>query len=139
MKNYVRKINYYETDQMHIVHHSNYIRYFEEARLFWMEESGLAYDKVEEMQLIIPVLFVNAKYLKPARYGDIIEIKTKITKFDGLKFEYSYEIYNQETHELLVTGTSGHAFLTPDMKPVRLKRAYPELFESINKIVDECI
>ncbi len=62
MKKYSRSVNYYETDQMGIVHHSNYIRYFEEARLQWMDEIGLSYRGLEERGMIIPVTFVDCQY-----------------------------------------------------------------------------
>ncbi|MCR5202252.1 MAG: acyl-CoA thioesterase [Lachnospiraceae bacterium] len=138
LKPFVRKINYYETDQMHIVHHSNYVRFFEEARLDIMDQYGYDYRKIEEMGIIIPVLYVKADFKKPARYGDTIEIVAKLIKIKGLKFAYSYEIYNQETKELLVTGESGHAFLDKDLKPVRLKKDYPELYEFMQMAAKDC-
>ena len=64
MKMYRRKVFYYETDQMGIVHHSNYIRWFEEARIDYMEQLGLGYDKMEEQGIISPVLSVEASYLR---------------------------------------------------------------------------
>ena len=82
---YKRKANYYETDQMGIVHHSNYIRWFEEARMNFMEEIGFPYAKVEEMGIIVPVLGVNAQYRTMVKYGETVDIYTKITKFTGLK------------------------------------------------------
>lgn len=134
MHDYIRRINYYETDQMHIVHHSNYIRFFEEARLYWMEKNGLDYKTVEDKGLLIPVLFVNAKYIKPAKYGDTIRIRTAMTSFKGLKFSFEYEILNDETKELLVTGESGHAIVDKDLNPVRLRRDYPDIYEKMKMI-----
>ena len=61
MIKYSRSVNYYETDQMGIVHHSNYIRYFEEARLHRMDEIGLSYSGLEELGVIIPVTFVDCR------------------------------------------------------------------------------
>ena len=72
MIKYSRSVNYYETDQMGIVHHSNYIRYFEEARLHWMDEIGLSYSGLEELGVIIPVTFVDCRYKNPVRFGDTI-------------------------------------------------------------------
>lgn len=126
---YPRKTNYYETDQMSIIHHSNYIRYFEEARLGWMEEIGMDYATVEKMGLIIPVMFVNCEYLVPLRYGDEIEIITKLRFFDGIKMEFGYEVYRRGDTTPCTTGSSGHCFLDREMKPVRLKREYPDIYE----------
>lgn len=128
---YQRRTNYYETDQMGIIHHSNYIRYFEEARLDWMEQIGLDYRQLEEMGIMIPVLSAQCRYLIPVRFGDEIEISVKLAKFDGIKMEFSYEIYQRETGRLCTTGQTGHCFLDSRMKPLRLKRQFPEIYEKM--------
>ena len=112
---YKRRNNYYETDQMGIIHHSNYIRFFEEARLYMMKEFGLDYAGLEEMGIIIPVMSVDCKYIKPLHYDEQIDIYTKITKFDGIKMDVEYEIYSDG--ELCTTGKSGHCFLDKLLKP----------------------
>lgn len=75
---YVRRANYYETDKMGIIHHSNYIRWFEEARLRYMEEMGWPFTKVEAMGIVIPVLSVDCQYKSMVRYDDIVDIYTKL-------------------------------------------------------------
>lgn len=141
MKNKVsvfkRYVNYYETDRMGIVHHSNYIRYFEEARLDMLANLQMDYPTIEASGIMIPVTFVDCQYLKPLRYGDEMKIESKLTKYNGIKMEVSYEIYNNKTGELCTTGKSGHCFLYPDMKPVRMKRDFPELYQSLKACVEE--
>lgn len=132
---YSRQVNYYETDQMGIVHHSNYIRYFEEARLDMMDQLGLNYPGIENLGLIIPVMFVDCQYLQPLLYGDQIEIHSAMTKFDGIKMEISYEIYKKDEEVLCTTGHSGHCFLDKEMRPVRMKRRYPEVYEKLKNMV----
>ena len=126
---YTRRANYYETDKMGIIHHSNYIRWFEEARLRYMEEMGCPFTKVEAMGIIIPVLSVECQYKSMVRYDDIVDIYTKITKFTGVKMTIAYRALDSETGELRCTGESTHCFLNGDYKPVRLKREYPELYK----------
>ncbi|MDD7403490.1 MAG: thioesterase family protein [Butyribacter sp.] len=133
---YSRKINYYETDQMGIVHHSNYIRFFEEARLMLLDEKLMDYAKMEELGIIIPVTFVECKYLVPVHYGDEIVIDTCMTKFDGIKMEVSYRIYQKDSEVLCTTGKSGHCFLDAEMKPIRMKRRFPELYEKLKGLVE---
>lgn len=128
-RRYPRQINYYETDRMGIVHHSNYIRFYEEARLDWMEQKGMSYFGVEEQGMMIPVMFVDCQYLVPLRFGDEIEIAVKLARFDGIKMEFSYELYQRETGTLCTTGRSGHCFLDDQMKPIRLKRQFPEIYQ----------
>lgn len=131
---YDRKINYYETDQMKIVHHSNYIRYFEEARIEMLDRLGLNYAAMEKEGLIIPVLFVDCQYRQPLLYGDAIQIHTAMTRFDGIKMEVSYEIYKGEDRILCTTGRSGHCFLDREMKPVRMKRRYPDIYHKLKEL-----
>ncbi len=87
---YKRRMNYYETDQMGIIHHSNYIRLFEEARLDMMEKEGISYANIEELGIIIPVMSVECHYLVPLYYNDSIEVYSRLKKFDGIKMELSY-------------------------------------------------
>lgn len=129
---YNRKINYYETDKMAIVHHSNYIRFFEEARLDMMDQFDLNYRKMEDMGIIIPVMSVDCKYIVPLCFDDEVQIHTKIVKFDGIKMEIAYEIYRDDV--LCTTGHSGHCFLDNDMKPFRMKRLYPDLYNKLKSL-----
>ncbi|HBI60082.1 MAG TPA: acyl-CoA thioesterase [Lachnospiraceae bacterium] len=133
---YSRKINYYETDQMGIVHHSNYIRFFEEARLDMMKKVGLDYRALEEMGIIIPVTFAECRYLVPLRFDDEVIIHTRMTKYDGIKMEVSYEVYKTDTGELCTTGKTGHCFLDNELKPIRMKRKYPELFSKLKGMLE---
>lgn len=134
---YPRSINYYETDKMGIVHHSNYIRFFEEARLALMRQVGLDYRNLEEMGIVIPVTFVRCKYLMPLRFEEEIEIHTRLTKYDGIKMELSYEIYSKESGELCTSGETGHCFLNQDLKPIRMKREFPDLYAKLKDLVKE--
>lgn len=128
IKPYIRQANYYETDQMGIIHHSNYIRWFEEARLDYMKQTGLSYREMEEHGIIIPVLSVSCQYRQSVYYGDVVEISLKPVKFTGVKFSFAYEIINQETGKLCTTGETSHCFLDREKKPIRLKREYPEIY-----------
>ena len=126
---YKRQANYYETDQMGIIHHSNYVRWFEEARMNFMEEIGFPYAKVEELGIIVPVLGVNCQFRTMVKFGDTVDIHTKITKFTGLKMNIEYRVVDHATGMIRCTGESSHAFLDKEYKPIRMKRDYPDLYE----------
>ena len=126
---YERRAQYYETDQMGIIHHSNYIRWFEEARLHFMDEIGLSYAKIEEMGILIPVLSVDCQYKTMVHYNDIVDIYTRIIKFNGVKMTIAYRVVNHVTGEIRCTGETSHAFLNREYRLVRLKREYPDLYE----------
>lgn len=126
---YLHQAKYYETDQMAIVHHSNYIRWFEEARLYYLEQIGLGYDQIEAAGIYSPVLGVNCQYKSSVRFNETVMIKTFLHFFDGIKMKLEYEILDVETKTLRATGTSEHCFVTKDFKPVSLKKSYKEMYQ----------
>ncbi len=132
---YIRKVNYYETDAMQIVHHSNYIRFLEEARIYFMDEIGLPYKKVEEEGVLIPVIGVNCTYKTPAKFDDILDIKVKIKEYTGVKMIISYEIVNSDTKKDIFLGETKHCFVNKDMKPISLKKVSSEM----SKIIEDTI
>ena len=124
---YEHHAKYYETDQMGIIHHSNYIKWMEEARMDFMDQIGLNYKQMEAMEIISPVLSVNVNYRSMVHFDDVVVIETKIKKYTGIKLEVEYSMYDKETGELRTTATSSHCFLNRSGKPISLKRSYPEL------------
>ncbi len=127
---YRHKIQYYETDCMQIVHHSNYIRFFEEARIDFLEQIGVNYVDIEKMGYIIPVLAVSAEYKSMATYGETVAITVKFEEFNGIRFAFTYKVIDLATGALRATGKTGHCFLK-EGKPVNLKRALPEFYASM--------
>lgn len=134
---YLHKTQYYETDQMKIIHHSNYIRWFEEARSDFMEQMGLSYAEMERMGIIVPVLSVSAAYKGMVRFGDTVSINIKVETYNGVKMALVYEIYDYETKELRTTGTSLHCFLNEAGRPISLKRTMPEVHDFFLKIKED--
>ena len=128
---YERKINYYETDAMQIVHHSNYIRYMEESRTYSLAKVGLPYSKMEEEGVLIPVLGVNCQYKHPARYEDVILVDVKVKEYTGVKIIMEYEITNKETGELILTGETNHCFTDKNLKPISLKKSKVEMHNKL--------
>lgn len=138
IKPYQHLAKYYETDQMGIIHHSNYIRWFEEARIDYMNQIGLTYKKMEDEGIISPVLEVNCQYLNMMYFDDLATIKVKVTDYTGVRFAFEYEIYNQN-NKLCTTGASRHCFMTRDGKPVSLKRTKPEFDQLFKNILKDII
>ena len=123
---YQHKVQYYETDQMGIVHHSNYIRWFEEARMDFMEKMGMGYDQMEAAGILSPVLSVEAKYLRMVHFGDTVTIQTAIKEYNGIKLTVAYEIVNDKTGMVHCSGVTKHCFINKEGKPLSLKQACPE-------------
>lgn len=125
---YCRRANYYETDQMSIVHHTNYIRYFEEARMDFMRQIGCDCRRLEEAGAIIPVVDAYARYHKSLGFDDPFQVTVRLEKFNGARMEFSYEIRFSPTGELAVTGRTSHCFVDPRHKPFSIKRRMPEVY-----------
>lgn len=126
---YEHKTQYYETDQMRIIHHSNYIRWFEEARIDFMDQMGMSYDQMEKMGVIIPVLSVSADYKSMVRFGETVIIQTTISSYNGVKLALDYQVTDQETGDLRTMGSSLHCFLNEAGRPVSLKRTAPVIHQ----------
>ena len=123
---YERKINYYETDRMGVVHHSNYIRFLEEARCIWMEKSGIQFYVMEENGITIPVLEVNIKYKYHVTFGDIIVIKPYVKEYNGVRMTIGYEVIQKDTGKEVIIGETKHCFTNKELRPVNLKKANPD-------------
>lgn len=130
MEPYMHDVKYYETDKMGITHHSNYIRWMEEARVDFMSKIGWGYDKMEEMGIISPVTAVNCQYKKSTTFNDTVLIKTDVKEYKGVRIIISYEMRNLSTEEIVFTGTSEHCFLKVNGHPLRLKKDFPA-FDSV--------
>lgn len=124
---YEHHAKYYETDQMGVIHHSNYIKWMEEARMDLMDQMGLSYRQMEAMEIISPVLSVSVDYRSMVHFDDTVVIVTKLTKYNGIKMEVEYEMYDKESGELRTTAHSSHCFLNRSGHPISLKRSYPEI------------
>lgn len=124
---YEHHAKYYETDQMGIIHHSNYVRWMEEARMDLMAQIGLNYKEMEKMEIISPVISIEVTYQSMVRFDDTVVIVPKLVKYNGIKMEVEYTMYDKETGEIRTTAKSSHCFLNAAGKPISLKRSYPEL------------
>ena len=137
IKKYTHKVQYYETDQMGIVHHSNYIRWFEAATTDFMEQIGLGYEQLEERGILSPVLSVEADYLRMVHFGEIVTIETYIKEYNGIKLTVGYEIFSDRTDMVHCRGTSKHCFINRDGRPLSLKQACIEFHNMFNKGLED--
>lgn len=133
---YEHRVSYYETDQMGVVHHSNYIRWFEDARVDFLEQVGFSYKKMEDMGIMIVVLGASCEYKMPARFGDRVIIIPRISEYNGFKMTVSYEVINKADGTLLATGETRHCFTDLDIKPVRVKKEHPDIYKIFSDYAD---
>lgn len=101
---YEHVVQYYETDRMGCVHHSNYIRWFEEARTWLMAEGGFGYDRMEALGVMSPVLKAEAEYRTMARFGETVVIETRVEQYTGTRIAFSYAVRDKATGALRCQG-----------------------------------
>ena len=136
MNTYKHKVQYYETDMMKIVHHSNYIRWFEEARIEVLDAAGISYASMEDNGIMIPVLSAEAEYKMPCVFGETVLIDVNIVKYNGVKLCVEYEIWNEDRTELRTSGKTSHCFVDSDFKLISLKKKCPEIDAAFRSMVD---
>ena len=126
---YERKVFYYETDKMGIMHHSNYIRIFEETRVHYLSEAGMPFEQIEAQGVLMPVRSVECRYKRPLKFDEPFAVYPKITKFNGTTLNLEYKIISRKTGELCAEGSSSHCFTDTNMKPLRTKLKYPDIYK----------
>ena len=136
LKPYFHQAKYYETDQMAVIHHSNYIRWFEEARVDYLDQIGLGYDIIESAGVYSPVLGVTCEYKAAVRFNETVLIKTKLIFFNGIKMKIEYQVLDAETKQVRAVGESDHCFVTTDFRPVSLKKEYKEMYDILIRFLD---
>ncbi|MBR1911799.1 MAG: acyl-CoA thioesterase [Treponema sp.] len=135
MEPYIHKINYYETDKMSITHHSNYIRFMEEARLDFMEQLGWGYDKMEAVGIASPVVSVTCNYKKTTTFPDVLSIFVAVQKCTAVKLVLGYVMKCNDV--VVCTAESSHCFLSPDGHPVILEKKFPEFYAKLKDLESE--
>ncbi len=125
---------YAETDQMGIVHHSNYTVWFEAGRTDFLKNAGVSNGGIESRGVLLPLYEMNCKYKSPARYENEILVITCLKSISRVRICFSYQVFNGETNQLLAVGETKHAWTDKLLKPVNAERAIPEVFSILSKI-----
>lgn len=133
MHKYIHKVRYYETDKMGITHHSNYIRWMEEARIDFLEHIGYGYAQLEHDGIISPVIGIECQYKQPTTFNDDVEITVKVEEFKGVRLVITYTMTNAATGDLILIGKTMHCFTDANGKPLILKKQFPEFDAMLRK------
>ena len=133
---YERKINYYETDKMGVVHHSNYIKFMEEARCLWLENVDMPFEALEKEGITIPVLGVSCDYKYHVTFGDTIIINTFVKEYTGVRMTVGYQMTDKETGKVVLNGQTKHCFTNKELKPINLKKYNPEFSNKFQNLLE---
>lgn len=119
------RVRYKDTDQMGMVYYGNYFTFFEIGRVEYMREKGIAYKEMERQDdSFIVVAEAHCRYLRPARYDDVLRIRTRVSEARRRSIRFAYEILNDESGELLATGETVHVVCNREGRPKSLPEKY---------------
>ncbi len=139
MFSYKRRVKYYETDRMGVVHHSNYLKIIEEARLQWCNENIMDYKTLEKQGCIIPAASACENFIDYLRFDDPFRVEVTLKEYKGIKMTFSYKIYNEETGKLCYTGESSHFFAKEKggeqyLPYISFRKDFPEIHKRLTAI-----
>ena len=130
MNTYKHEVKYYECDRMGVTHHSNYIRFMEEARVDWLDQLGFGFEKIEAENVFSPVISVSCDYKRPTTFKDVIEIEVGISKMTEMKFYFTYTM--RVDGKVVCIGQSSHCFIENN-RPVAISKRLPEFYKAVSE------
>ena len=130
---YIHEVKYDECDRMGVTHHSNYIRFMEEARVYVQDQLGYGFEKMEAEGVVSPVTALSCEFKKTTTFKDKIEINLKVKEQSPLKITFSYVMKVGDA--VVFKGTSTHCFIdTASGRPVVMQERWPELFAKLQEL-----
>lgn len=132
---YERPVYYYETDRMDCVHHSNYIRWFEEARIDFMRVNSFSYEGLEAAGILSPVVRVEADYKTMARFGETVLIDVWIQRYTGVRITWAYTVRDKESGAVRCQGKTDLCFVNAAGRPVALQKACPDYDAAVRRVL----
>ena len=135
MKSYIHIVQYYETDKMGITHHSNYIRWMEEARVDFLSRIGLSYDMLEKNGIFSPVTAIDCRYVNSTTFADEISIRITVKEFRGVRLILEYTMTKSDG-TVACTGRSEHCFLHADGSFIRMKKEHPDFCRILTEMAE---
>ena len=118
MTPYRHRVLYGDTDQMQVVYYASYLRFFEGARNEWIRALGLTYAEIESRGVFLPVIEAQTRYVRPARYDDLLEIPVEVTH-TRVKIRFDYVVHRQSEPQVLALGHTVHVCVGKDGRPTR--------------------
>ena len=130
-------VRYAETDQMGIVHHSVYPIWYEAARTEAIKKIGITYSNLEKHGIMTPLVELNCRYIMPAEYEDVLMINVSVSKLTPARIVFTYEVYKSGIEKPINTGSTVHAWVGKDLKPINLKKQYPDIYEKVLGLIED--
>lgn len=134
MEKYIHEVKYYETDKMGIAHHSNHIRWMEEARIWFFDRVGLSYRELEDRDVYSPVLSVGCEYKSPVTFGDRVGIEVAVEGYTGVRLTLRYVMTDIATGAAVLTGTTAHCFVNGSGRLIVPKKVLPDIDAKLKEL-----
>jgi len=128
------KVRYVETDQMGIVHHSNYYPWFEIGRTEFIKEIGMTYSDMEAQNVMLPLVESSCKYIIGAKYEDELTIQTWIEELTGAKIVFKYQVVRDLDNKVIAKGSTTHAFVNKEFRVMNLKKKNNDMWDKMNAL-----
>lgn len=128
---------YSETDQMGIVHHSNYAVWFEVGRTNFLKNAGIPNSSIEASGVLLPLYEMNCQYKSPAKYENEIRVITKLKYLSRVRTIFSYQVLNAENNKLLATGETMHAWTDKELNPINAEKNVPDVYSILSEMYKE--
>ncbi|WP_107727560.1 acyl-CoA thioesterase [Desmospora activa] len=127
------QVRYQETDQMGVVHHSQYAVWFEVGRIGLIDRLGLSYGELEKKGMLLPVVDLRCRYVASARFGDEVGIRTQVDEIRGPKLTFAYEVVRVGDKQRLSHGKTIHLWVDGNMKPFDFERKQPDIARCLRR------
>lgn len=131
------KVRYVETDQMGIVHHSNYYPWFEVGRTEFIKITGMSYSDMETENVMLPLVESSCKYIIGAKYEDELTIQTWIEELTGAKVIFNYQVVRDADSKVIAKGSTTHAFVNKEFRVMNLKKKNYDMWDKLNILCNE--
>ncbi|NJB68790.1 acyl-CoA thioester hydrolase [Desulfobaculum xiamenense] len=125
---YAHRVSYGETDAMQVLYYAEYLHLFERARSHLIREYGMSYSTVEERGLYLPVREASARYRRPIRFDDLVNVHVTVSDWGRASITFSYEIRSEDRSVLHATGMTQHACVNAEGRPVGVPDWLRDLF-----------
>lgn len=129
-------VRYAETDQMGIVHHSNYPIWFEAGRTEFIRSLGLPYSTIEEMGFMLPIIELKCVYKGAARYEDVVTVRTKVKELTKVRIAFSYEVYKENEGNIITSGETIHVWTDKQLKPLNIEKHSSRIYSLLCRAME---
>ena len=129
-------VTYNEVDGMGVVHHSNYLLWFEKGRRDHLKKAGVSNSQIVSQGFFLPLTELECNFRSPARQGDTITVFTKILSMSCVKLKFEYMVYDEKKGKLLATGKTVHAWTNQRIEPINKEKAAPGIYQRLKQFSD---